>query len=175
MSKNDPVDARVPTSRPTQGRNERFHQTLFRWLDKQPLASSIAELQEQVDAFEFIYNTERPHQGLPGRITPQQAWDATPVAEPPRQKPADAVVTAPTGGRGQCSREVKVQPDGYVCLHGIKFQIAKQRAGQTSHAVWDETGIVFADANSEILIEHGWPPKGQTYVSNGIRRGRPSK
>ncbi len=28
----------------TQGKNERFHQTLFRWLDKQPLASSIAEL-----------------------------------------------------------------------------------------------------------------------------------
>lgn len=25
----------------TQGKNERFHQTLFRWLDKQPLASSI--------------------------------------------------------------------------------------------------------------------------------------
>jgi transposase InsO family protein len=24
----------------TQGKNERFHQTLFRWLDKQPLAST---------------------------------------------------------------------------------------------------------------------------------------
>lgn len=119
----------------TQGKNERFHQTLFRWLDKQPLASSIAELQEQVDRFDVIYNTERPHQGLPGRITPQQAWDATPVAEPPRPKPADSVITAPAGVRargGQGSREVKVQPYGYVYLHGIKFQIAKQRAGQTS-------------------------------------------
>lgn len=27
----------------TQGKNERFHQTLFRWLDKQPLAETIAE------------------------------------------------------------------------------------------------------------------------------------
>ncbi len=26
----------------TQGKNERFHQTLFRWLDKQPLAATIA-------------------------------------------------------------------------------------------------------------------------------------
>jgi putative transposase len=32
----------------TQGKNERFHQTLFRYLDKQPLAESLEELQAQV-------------------------------------------------------------------------------------------------------------------------------
>lgn len=68
----------------TQGKNERFHQTLFRWLDKQPLAESLEELQTQVDRFDLIYNTERPHQALPGRITPQQSWDATAVATAPR-------------------------------------------------------------------------------------------
>jgi putative transposase len=68
----------------TQGKNERFHQTLFRYLDKQPLADTLAELQAQVDAFDHIYNTERPHQGLPGRVTPRTAWEATPVAEAPR-------------------------------------------------------------------------------------------
>ena len=44
----------------TQGKNERFHQTLFRYLDKQPLAQSLAELQAQVDAFDHIYNTSDP-------------------------------------------------------------------------------------------------------------------
>jgi putative transposase len=43
----------------TQGKNERFHQTLFRYLDKQPLAESLAQLQAQVDAFDHIYNTQR--------------------------------------------------------------------------------------------------------------------
>jgi transposase InsO family protein len=57
----------------TRGKNERFHQTLFRWLDKQPLAETIKELQAQVDRFDAVYNTERSHQGLPGRITPQRA------------------------------------------------------------------------------------------------------
>ena len=71
----------------TQGKNERFHQTLFRYLDKQPLADTLAELQAQVDAFDHIYNTERPHQGLPGRVTPQTAWEATEKAEAPRPKP----------------------------------------------------------------------------------------
>jgi transposase InsO family protein len=31
----------------TQGKNERFHQTLFRFLDKQPLASTLEELQRR--------------------------------------------------------------------------------------------------------------------------------
>jgi len=64
----------------TQGKNERFHQTLFRYLDKQPLAGTFTELQAQVDAFDYIYNTKRPHQGLPGRITPRAAWEATTLA-----------------------------------------------------------------------------------------------
>ena len=71
----------------TQGKNERFHQTLFRYLDKQPLANTLAELQAQVDAFDDIYNNERPHQGLPGRVTPRTAWEATPKAEAPRPQP----------------------------------------------------------------------------------------
>ena len=54
----------------TQSKDERFHQTLFRFLDKQPLAEAIEQLQEQVDRFDVIYKTERLHQGLPGRITP---------------------------------------------------------------------------------------------------------
>ncbi|HZM58097.1 MAG TPA: integrase core domain-containing protein, partial [Acidimicrobiales bacterium] len=65
----------------TQGKNERFHQTLFRFLDKQPIAATREDLQEQVDRFDEIYNSERPHQGLPGRITPRQAWDATPKTD----------------------------------------------------------------------------------------------
>lgn len=49
----------------TQGKNERFHQTLFRYLDKQPLAETLDQLQAQVDAFDHIYNHERPHHEAP--------------------------------------------------------------------------------------------------------------
>lgn len=66
----------------TQGKNERFHQTLFRYLDKQPAAESLPELQAQVDAFDQIYNTQRPHQGLPGHVTPLAAWEARFSGEP---------------------------------------------------------------------------------------------
>ncbi|TCO52022.1 integrase-like protein [Kribbella antiqua] len=68
----------------TQGKAERFHQTLFRYLGEQPLAADLTELQAQVDAFDHLYNTQRPHQGLPGRVTPLTGWEATAKAEAPR-------------------------------------------------------------------------------------------
>ena len=102
-----------------QGKNERFHQTLFRYLDQQPLAASIAELQEQVDRFDLVYNTQRPHQGLPGRITPQQAWDATEVAQAPRPdrdtapspQEAQTLTSTPPHGTGCVGTSPSVPPD----------------------------------------------------------------
>ncbi len=180
----------------TQGKNERLHQTLFRFLDKQPLAGSLTELQEQVDRFDVVYNTERPHQGLPGRITPQQAWDATPIAEPPRPHPVLGTPIVPisdsepstaaepatrhrqsstigTGDHGH--RQITIGKNGTVQLRGIKFLITSRRAGQTIGAVWDRLGVVFADQHGEVITEHPWPPKGTTYVSNGVPRGRPPR
>ena len=47
----------------TQGKNERFGQTLLRHLDQQPLADSIAELQEQVDRFDHTLQHPAPPPG----------------------------------------------------------------------------------------------------------------
>ena len=82
----EPITAK-PSKPTTQGKNERFHQTLFRYLDKQPLAETLEQLQSQVDDFDVIYNSQRPHQGLPDRVTPQQAWDATPKTDVPGPPP----------------------------------------------------------------------------------------
>ncbi|WP_372700102.1 DDE-type integrase/transposase/recombinase [Arthrobacter sp. JSM 101049] len=84
----------------TQGKNERFHQTLFRWLDKQPMAQSHGELQDQVERIDLVYNTERPNQALPGRITPQQARSATAIAEASRPKPAPVLPPVPVSAQG---------------------------------------------------------------------------
>jgi transposase InsO family protein len=66
----------------TQGKIERFHQTLKRWLAKQPPAETIAALQEQLDRFRTTYNQHRPHRAL-DRSTPHQAYNATLKATPP--------------------------------------------------------------------------------------------
>ena len=65
----------------TTGKVERFQQTLKKWLRRQPLASTIVELQAQIDEFVHVYNFERPHQGI-GRITPASRWHAQDASGP---------------------------------------------------------------------------------------------
>jgi transposase InsO family protein len=73
----------------TCGKVERFHQTLKRFLRKQPNASSLAELQWQLDLFREYYNHRRPHRAL-GRQTPIAVFNALIKARPaPQSAPID--------------------------------------------------------------------------------------
>lgn len=65
----------------TQGKIERFHQTLKRFLKAHPRPHSIAELQERLTQFRHWYNTQRPHRSL-GNRTPEEAYTALPKATP---------------------------------------------------------------------------------------------
>jgi transposase InsO family protein len=65
----------------TQGKTERFHQTLQRWLAARPAVPTIAELQRQLQEFREHYNEHRPHRAL-NRQTPGSAYRATPKAAP---------------------------------------------------------------------------------------------
>ncbi len=65
----------------TQGKTERFHQTLQRWLRARPPAPNITQLQHQLDQFREHYNEQRPHRAL-HRRTPGDAYRATPKAAP---------------------------------------------------------------------------------------------
>jgi len=68
----------------TCGKVERFHQTLKRFLQKQPAAQSLAELQWQLDVFREYYNNRRPHRAL-GRQTPLAVFNALIKARPANQ------------------------------------------------------------------------------------------
>ena len=71
-----------PNHPQTQGKVERFQQTLKRWLSARPLPATIAELQSLLDEFALIYNTERTHRALPPATTPAQAYTGRPKAGP---------------------------------------------------------------------------------------------
>jgi len=76
---------RTTHSRPyhpqTCGKVERFHQTLKKWLDRQPRPQTVRQLQALLDQFRDYYNRIRPHRAL-GRRTPQQTYLARPKAVP---------------------------------------------------------------------------------------------
>jgi transposase InsO family protein len=167
----------------TQGKTERFHQTLFRYLDKQPIADTLAELQAQVDAFDHVYNTERPHQGLPGRVTPLTAWEATPKADPPRPKsdrPAYAVPAPspyrlpraqPPADLPADTRARTVSTAGTIHLDSVTYRVDAQRAFQQVLAVTVDDQIIITDLQGEVLAEHTRPAPGIRYVGNGRPRG----
>jgi putative transposase len=165
----------------TQGKNERFHQTLFRYLDKQPLADTLAELQAQVDAFDHIYNTERPHQGLPGRVTPLTAWEATEKAEPPRPQSENPFYVQAAAKRFQPAPPPTALPAGTTIrrltstgtfmLGGVIYLVGGQYGFQQVLVIVDDNNVTVADFDGVILIEHTRPAPGITYVGNGKPRG----
>lgn len=168
----------------TQGKNERFHQTLFRYLDKQPLASTLDQLQAQVDAFDRIYNTERPHQGLPARVTPLTAWQATPKTEAPRPMPDRPVLERPITTQPKPapvrvpkdlpagSRIKTLSSSGTFFLDYVHYKVAGQYAFQDVLVINDGDRITVTDQHGEVLIEHTRPAPGVGYVGNGKPRGR---
>jgi transposase InsO family protein len=72
-----------PNHPQTQGKVERFQQTLKKWLRAQPVQpGTLSELQALLGAFTSTYNAKRPHRSLPHRATPATAYAARPKAAP---------------------------------------------------------------------------------------------
>ena len=136
----------------TQGKIERFHQTLKRWLGQQPAATDLAWLQAQLEAFRLAYNEQRPHRAI-GRATPGEAYRATPRAVP-----------SGSGGRGHFRLRYDVTDS--------KGAITLRRAGRLYHlkigaafarrrvlAIVDEQEVtVVALDTGEILSTHRIEP-----------------
>ena len=119
----------------TNGKVERFHQTLKKFLTTQPLADDIAGLQAQVDWFRRYYNQERPHRSL-GRTIPGVVWAAT-----PRSGPADHPITGPT-------KIYSVIVSNGIANHTRKFRVSIGAAYNHQRATTVITGTtahVFVD------------------------------
>ncbi len=79
-----------PFSPNSNGKVERFHQTVKRWLEARPRAHTLDELQHQLDTFRQTYNTRRPHRAL-GRQFPADVWTTA-----AKTGPADRPISTPT-------------------------------------------------------------------------------
>jgi transposase InsO family protein len=148
----------------TQGKTERFHQTLQRWLRVRPPASSTALLQRQLDQFREHYNERRPHRAL-NRRTPSDAYRATPKAAPASNGHAPGHYRL---------RYDRLDPKGKMSI---------RRAGQMHHlgigaaharkrvlAFADEHHVTVAELTTgEVLSVHLIDPN-KTYWRNQMRK-----
>ena len=136
----------------TQGKIERFHQTLKKWLTAQPPAQTLVQLQQQLDTFRTLYNTRRPHRAL-GRRTPQETYDATIKATPTN-------ATADTHFRvrsDHVDRFGKLTLRRAGTLHHLG--IGAHRAGQPVLLLIEATTVtVIHQTSGEVLSEHTIDP-----------------
>lgn len=129
----------------TTGKVERFQQTLKKWLRRQPLARTVAQLQEQLDEFCTIYNHERRHQGI-GRLTPIHRWQATPAAQP-----SASALEHPTWLR-QSVKSLTVCSAGKVKLGHHSIGIGVRYRGEVATVIDD--GIYATVYINDELIRH---------------------
>jgi transposase InsO family protein len=149
----------------TTGKVERFQQTLKKWLRKRGLHPSIAELQADLDEFNRIYNTERPHQGI-GRQIPIERWRATPVAGPAEQALDHPDWTSK-------NLQVLVQANGCVNADRFVIHVGVEHHGRLALVVIDRTRAnVFIHGS---LIRHLKLDHTRSYQPSGRKRGGPHK
>lgn len=119
----------------TCGKVERFHQTLKRWLDKQPPAGTLEELQFLLDVFRFLYNHQRPHRSLDRRF-PADVW-----ADAPKNGPAPTAIGEPTW---VATRQVT----NGICRTGGRYDVSLGAIHNGKHAtviITGTTGHAFID------------------------------
>jgi len=134
----------------TLGKVERFHQTLKRWLAKQPATTEIDDLQTQLDWFRGYYNTRRPHRAV-HRRTPEVAFDARPKAGP--------------SGRGFLVpghyrvRRDKIDPSGVITL---RYNSRLHHIGLGRRHAGARVLVLVADLDVRVLTEDGELVRGLT-------------
>jgi len=130
----------------TCGKVERLHQTLKRYLAKQPQAETLQALQAQLDAFRHYYNHIRPHRAL-HRRTPLQAYSARAKARP---------AGAPAGTYFRV-REDRVDKAGKVSLrYGsrlYKIGLGRAHKGRVIRLLIADRSVRVIDANGELIRE----------------------
>lgn len=144
----------------TQGKVERFHQTLQKWLAAQPHAGTLTELQTQLDTFTAIYNTQRPHRAI-GRHTPASVYQQTPKAGP-----ADRPLGTPTTIH-------RVTVHGGACHINKQYSIALGAAHTGQPATVIITGVACHVFIAGRLIRHLQLDPTRRYQPLYDRPGRP--
>ena len=150
----------------TQGKTERFHQTLQRWLRARLLARSLNELQGQLDAFREHYNEQRPHRAL-GRATPGHAYRHTPKALP-AGRGADAHYRL-RYDRLDTKGKMTIRRAGRMHRLGVGTPHARTRV----LALADEHHITVIDlATGEVLSSHKIEPRKTYWRNQNTEPGR---
>ncbi len=151
----------------TCGKVERFHQTQRRWLNAQPRARTVAELQELLDGFRSVYNHTRPHRAL-ARRTPAEVWAAQMPATPARAAAESPVLL--TAGQAGANGNLEVGRGLTIAL-GVQWahqHLTVVRRGLATVVIDTRTGEIAR----ELVVDptRRYQPTGRPRGGRRLRR-----
>lgn len=148
----------------TQGKNERSHQTLQRWLQARAAPQDMTEAQALLDEFDEAF-AHHYHQGL-GMRTPADVLAAGPVAIPPVPPAIPAVRTAEPR-----ARRLIVGANGVIWVGtAYRINVGSEHRGQTVTAITAGQVITVFGPTGEFLRSVHVEP-GRRFYGNGKPRG----
>ncbi len=152
-----------PNHPQTQGKIERFHQTLKRWLAARPRAATLPELHAQLDQFRNYYNTHRPHRARDG-LTPAAAYAAAPKAAP--------AGTRPNAGHYRV-RHDHVDPNGKISFRRAArmhhLGIGAEHRGTAVLLLADDTTVTVVTTRTGEIIATNQIQPDKTYWRNTMK------
>lgn len=148
-----PLSGRVAHPQ-TQGKAERAHQVVERWLRARPAPSSCEELSTCLDGLRDYYNHERPHQAHTPRCTPAQAWQATQQAPRPT-RPIDPATLL----QGRHAPVRTVRQRGVLSYQGHTLCLGTGMAGHALSLTHAPGLLTLTDlTRKQALATIPWPP-----------------
>ena len=151
----------------TCGKVERFHQTLKKWLAKQPRAANLEALQAQLDRFATYYNTIRPHRAI-GRRTPAEIFAARTKAHP--KHPPVTLEGHYRVRRDRIDKTGRVTLRYRSKLHHIG--VGREHSGTPILLLVHDRNVRIVTQDGEILRELTLDPT-RNYQPSGRPKGRP--
>lgn len=134
-----------PNHPQTQGKIERFHQTLKKWLAARPKARNLSELQALLDQFKDVYNNQRPHRALDGK-TPQEAYLARPRATP-RMDP-DLQLPRPLNNKVDPWGKVSIRVAGRMRHVGV----GREHSGKKVWVLMSSKLVIVTDKKTGVIL-----------------------
>lgn len=162
-----PISGRVSHPQ-TQGKVERSHQPLQRWLHART-PTTLQDLTQALDGYRNWYNHERQHQGLGHHLTPMAVWQVASKAGPePRAIPLDLLYSQslrqPTQPAKNRIEDRTIGGNLRTAWKGTSIGFGPDMAHQLVHLVETDGQLDIFDDNGELHASIPWPSPTK-YVS----------
>ncbi|MGP5258066.1 integrase core domain-containing protein [Glutamicibacter ardleyensis] len=141
-SKGSMPSSGLPGKPTTQGKNERSHRTLQRFL-KANRPQDLAEAQKILRRYREHYNQRRPHQSL-NQATPQAAWDL--LEHTPAIEPIALTVLEAKAAEYLSKRRLAQSPMS-------AFDVVVSKSGDIMQSTHDESDPVPLLSSNQMLVE----------------------